>query len=230
MKGIIFDCDGTLVDSEEHHYQAWKRAFEKHGVEISPELYIEFAGLGDQYVLNRSLELIGSDFRQQLFSDKNLHYRKLQEEGVAPIGATLEFLHTLFAERESHGLKLAVASGARREDILKNLSLLGVDHYFDIILSGADDLPEYEDPEGTNKPKPYVYLKAAKELGVLPHECIAIEDSQPGVAAAVSAGCFTIAIPNLLTRCHDLTLADLTIESLSGMTATDLLQRAIRAK
>ena len=223
IKGIIFDCDGTLVDSEEHHYLAWKHAFGKHGVEIDPTLYVNFAGKGDEYVLDYSHELIGSDCTQEIFFHKNAHYRQLQQEGIVPVAPTVDFLHRLYAERQQHGLKLGVASGARKEDIVHALQLLEVEHYFEAVLSGADDLPEYSDPEGTNKPKPYVYLKAAKLLGVPSEACIAIEDSAPGVAAAVAAGCFTIAVPNLITQNHDLSQAHLTLPSLAGMTVAQLL-------
>src|SRR5262249_53665661 len=117
--------------------------------------------------------------------------------------------------------KLAVASGARKEEILQNLKSLNIEHYFDVILSGRDDLSEYQDLEGTNKPKPYVYLKVAQELGFKPEECVAIEDSRTGVTSAVKPGCFTIAVPNDYTQQHDLSHAHMKIKSFEGLSIND---------
>ena len=82
---------------------------------------------------------------------------------------------------------------------------------------------DYSDPEGVNKPKPYIYLHAAKLLGVSPEGCVVIEDSPPGIAAGVSAGCFTIAVPNDCSRHQDLSEAHLCLESFSNMNYADLL-------
>ena len=90
---------------------------------------------------------------------------------------------------------------------------LKIEHVFDLVLSGKDDIDHYADPEGMNKPKPYIYLEAAKRLGVLPSECVAIEDSYPGVKASSSAGCFTVAVPTEFSSNHDFTAADVTIAS-----------------
>ena len=87
----------------------------------------------------------------------------------------------------------------------------------DYIVSGHEDLTEYHDPEGVNKPKPYIYLQAAKKLGVTPSECIAIEDSGPGIQSAADAGCYTVAIPTEYTAQHDFSHAHLLLNTLSGI-------------
>ncbi len=130
---------------------------------------------------------------------------------------TVAFALRLFQEKKKRGLKFGVASGARKKEILLHLKAIGINTFFDVILSGKDDLSEYRDSEGTNKPKPYVYLKTAKMLGLIPEECIAIEDSGIGIKAAVSAGCFTIAVPNAFTKAHDLSRAHLQIDSFAGI-------------
>ena len=143
---------------------------------------------------------------------------------------SVEFAIQLFQQKEKRGLKLAVASGAKKEEIIHHLRSLNIEHYFDIILSGRDDLSEYQDPEGTNKPKPYVYLKAAKLLGVPPHECIAIEDSKTGVSSAVGAGCITIAVPNQYTRGHDLSHAHIIMDSFAGLSVDDFFNKVLSLK
>jgi beta-phosphoglucomutase-like phosphatase (HAD superfamily) len=99
--------------------------------------------------------------------------------------------------------------------------------HFDLILSGHDDLKDYFDSEGTNKPKPYIYLHTAKLLGIAPSQCVVIEDSSSGVSAAVDAGCFTIAIPNAFTKQQDLSRVHLRIQSLDKMDIENFLQMVI---
>jgi beta-phosphoglucomutase-like phosphatase (HAD superfamily) len=221
IKAIIFDCDGTLVDSEHSHYLAWQYAFQQQGFELDRELYSTFVGKGHLTVLKMAIAFIGFDCTEELSNDKNMYFHKLQMEGIPPIKSTVDFLHLLFQEKKKYGLKLAVASGAKKEEILRNLRNLGIEDYFDVVLSGYDDLGEYQDPEGTNKPKPYVYLKTAKILNLAPEECVAIEDSRTGVSSAVTAGCITIAIPNSYTQQQDLSHADMQIESLASFSVED---------
>lgn len=217
IKAIIFDCDGTLIDSEPFHYLAWWKAFQQRGYELSQDFYIHnFSGIGDAEISKIILEILGFNDPGTLLGDKHKFFADCRSE-ISPIAATIEFATQLFQEKKSYGLKLAVASGARKEELLHNLQNLNIAHYFDVILSGKDDLSEYTDPEGTNKPKPYVYLKTAKMLGCKPEECVALEDSRTGVSSALTAGCLTIAIPNHYTRQHNLSHAHLKIESFADI-------------
>lgn len=229
IQAIIFDCDGTLVDSEESHFRSWSQVFAKAGCALSKEYYIqEFSGLGDREVSHQAAKLIGTVSAEQLLRDKYHFFSLFQKEGVAPIAATVAFLHLLQSEKSRHGLKLAVASGARRREILLFLRVLQVERFFDVVLSGCEDLSDYFDPEGTNKPKPYIYLKTAHLLQVPPENCIAIEDSRVGVASAVKAGCFTVAIPNSYTRDQDLSQAHYQLDSLEGLSVEQFLSRISR--
>ncbi len=226
MKAVLFDCDGTLIDSEEVHYLAWKAAFQEMGRTLEKQYYIDhFCGLGDVRVAEIARELFGVSDLDGLVCRKDSFYEEYQQVRVEPIAETVEFFLRLHKEKERLGIKLAVVSGARKADILSNLEHIGIDSHFDAILSGKDDVSEYFDLEGTNKPKPYVYLKAAKVLSIEPNECIAIEDSRVGIAAAVGAGCFTIAVPNAFTRDHDLSLAHLRIDSFAKMSVDDFFAR-----
>ncbi len=108
---------------------------------------------------------------------------------------------------------------------MAHLRHLGIEDYFDLVLSGIDDLTEYYDPEGTNKPKPYIYQKMANLLGLAPEECVAIEDSRPGLTAAVNAGYLTVAIPHAFSRHQDFSSATIRIESLQGFSVNDFLEK-----
>ena len=97
-----------------------------------------------------------------------------------------------------------MASSDGRTEILQNLTPIGVDpNNFDAILSGHDDLKDIVDPEGTSKPKPYIYQRTSKKLNVEPQECVVFEDSSAGVNAASSAGMSVMAIPNSYTKNQD---------------------------
>jgi len=93
-------------------------------------------------------------------------------------------------------------------EIYENLAQIGVSkEAFDAILSGKDDLTHIQDPEGTNKPKPYIYQLAADRLAVKPQECLVFEDTSAGVISAADAGMDVIAVPNEFTKEHDFSRA-----------------------
>lgn len=226
LKAVIFDCDGTLVDSEYAHYQAWQYALQQQGSDLSLDDYYFFVGKSVEANAQLLAQRIGKDCAQELLQDKCAYYHKLQNAGLPSIEATVEFVHRLAAEKENLGLKLGVASAARKEEIMSNLKHLKIDHYFDIVVSGKEDLDQYDDPEGTNKPKPYIYLHISKLWGLLPEDCVVIEDSDSGVRAGADAGCFTIAVPNIFTERQDLSRANLIIKSFAGINIEHFLQMA----
>ncbi len=238
VKAIIFDCDGTLIDTEEVVYEAWRYAFQRQGYELAKEEYQLLmnehllAGLPTAGAVFAELgaELIGYNCAGELLSDMSVYCDISRAKGFPPIESTLNFLHQLAKEKEVLGLKIGLASGSRKHQILCHLRHLEIEDYFDVILSGYDDLDDYIDAEGTNKPKPYIYLHAAKMLGLAPEQCIAIEDSQTGVASAVGAGCITVAVPNAFTVQHDLSRAALKMESFNGVSPIAFLQMIVDLK
>ncbi len=223
IKAIIFDCDGTLVDSEESHLAAWKKVASNYTSNFTQNDYIEFVGGSDSSLSQILAKRIGHDSAAELLIQKRDYFLEYLHNGLPPIVETVKFVKKLFKERESHGLKLAVASAALKYEVLANIKTIGFENRFDVVLSGHDDLDDYSDPEGVNKPKPYIYLHAAKLLGISPSECIVIEDSFTGVAAGANAGCFTVAIPNAFSKTHDLSRASLKLDSFSGLTIKNFL-------
>ena len=223
IKAVIFDCDGTLIDSEMNHYLAWKEVLARRDVPFSMNEYYSLIGRSGESIAKLfSKQLNNSNFHD-LFNEKREAYLKTSQENLSPIHGTVNFLKELAGIKNKLGLKLAVASAATTLELSKNIAYLGVKDMLDEIISGHDDLKGYSDPEGVNKPKPYIYLHTAKLLNVLPEECIVIEDSQSGVAAAVHAGCFTIAAPNPYTKSHDLSLAHKRIESFRDVNVNQFL-------
>lgn len=221
IKAIIFDCDGTLVASEEAHLMAWKRVADDWKVTLSHEDYISYVGKPDLLIAER----IKPEATLELLRQKINYYGEYIAKGLPPITGTVDFVKRLIEEKNQHPLKLGVASAATKREIMINLKSLEIDHFFDVILSGQDDLNHIDDPTGVNKPKPYIYLHAAKLLGVSPLECIVIEDSHTGVSAGVDAGCITVAIPNCHSKHQDFSKAHFIFESLSGFSVKEFLEK-----
>lgn len=229
IKAIIFDCDGTLIDTEKVQYLAWVHAFQKQGHNLTKIQYAHWnflSGLPKANVMIAELgtEILGHDCKQVLLKDMYDFCEAYYEKGWPPIKDTINFLHQIAKEKNKLGLQIGLASGNSKYNILRHLRCLGIEKYFDVIVSGHDDLGDYVDSDGKNKPKPYVYLEAAKQLKLDPKQCVAIEDSNVGVVSAVTAGCITVAVPNVFTTSHDLSRANLIINSFSGTSVDEFLQ------
>ncbi|GAB4238234.1 MAG: HAD family hydrolase [Chlamydiales bacterium] len=221
IKAILFDCDGTLVDSEGAHLAAWEKVCLSYGKQILLEERLHFVGQSDEAIARfiSSKHTDACPSAEMLAAEKNLHFQSLLDSGLGlpPIASTVSFLLQLAAKKEEIGIKLGVASAANKHEVFTNLKHLEVYHLLDVVLSHEDLIPKYTDGEGVNKPKPYIYLEAAHRLGVSPTECVVVEDSQTGVDAAVDAGCMTIAVPNALSQSHNFSKAHVQLQSFENM-------------
>jgi beta-phosphoglucomutase len=224
VKAVIFDCDGTLVDSEHSHYLAWKRALSHFGSGLTVEEYPNYVGRSAEKIAVILAERTGQKCAERLLAMKNDYYEELCQAGLPAIDATVTLLKSLAAQKESLGIKIGICSAARKSEIVSHLRGLNIEHVVDIVLSGQEDLGEYVDPEGVNKPKPYIYLHVMKQLGLLPENIVVIEDSTAGVLASRAAGCFTIAVPNDYTRHHDLSSAHIKIASFADLSIDAFLK------
>ena len=230
IKAVIFDCDGTLVDSEGSHFLAWRQAVQKWGGDLTSDEYLHYVGKPGPVIAQLLADKAGCDCVEELFADKKEYFWVYLNKGLPPIEGTVAFVRRLVEEKERHGLKIALASATIKPEILSNLKSLGLETAFDVVLSGHEDLTDYKDPDGVNKPKPYIYLHAAKLMGVKPSECVVIEDSNTGLLAGVNAGCITIAIPNSYTQHQDLSKATLKLETLADLTVEQFLEVANRTR
>ncbi len=212
--GVIFDMDGVLVNSEEAHFMSWQQALRKCGVvDFQEDEYFEYVGHAAAYNAQALAARYAVGASTAILHAKTEHYNELHQRGLPPVEGVVAFVQALSTMKQSHSIKLGVASSAKRHDILFTLKKIGLNDAFDVVVSGADDLASYHDPEGTNKPKPYVYLEAARQLGLPPARCIAFEDSSIGVAAAAAAGVYTYAVPHKYTCRHDFSKANRVLPS-----------------
>jgi len=197
-QAVVFDMDGVLVDSERHHFMAHQKALSEFGVEINKSFYIAL-GISTNpalfYAKAFDQEQLPPELAEDIFSRKRQIYKKLQqEEGIVVIEPAVALVKTLYERK----IPLAIASAVRRDEVKRTIKYLKIDRCFAVIVAG-DDVPL------RNKPFPDIYLKTAERLEVNPIDCVAIEDSGNGAAAAIKAGMTCIVVPNEYTRAHDLT-------------------------
>jgi len=199
--GVLWDLDGTLADSSEHHFQAWREALAVRGHEHTTEEFARSFGKRNDLILH---DLLGSGLSAEeasrIAEDKERRFRRLvRERGLRPLPGVGEWLETLRAE----GFRQALASSAPPPNIEVSLEALGLDRYLDAIVS-ADEVAH-------GKPDPAIFLEAARRLGVPPPRCIVVEDAPAGLEAARRAGMKSVGI---LSDHHPRLEADVVVASL----------------
>ncbi len=215
IKAVIFDCDGVLVDTEFLKFQAWKKALATIHIDLSIEEYKQVVGYSSKKIVERLSQMKQIPIPEEVLQKRKQEYHLLQAQGVPPLPETVAFATQLSAQKDRYGIKMGLASSASHPEILINLKQVGLENAFDLIISGSDDLDAYKDPEGKNKPKPYLYQEAAKRLGIEPQYCLVFEDTEAGIEAAAGAGMIAVAIPNELTKDQDFSKGRQVIQSIS---------------
>jgi beta-phosphoglucomutase-like phosphatase (HAD superfamily) len=224
--GIIFDCDGTLVDTEELHFLSWQEAFAKEGISLTKEQYYPFSGHSGMYVVKKIYDQANDTLAMKIYADKKNIYKKLCQKKVPSIERTVTLVRELGRRKDELRIKLAVASAAPKKEILMHLKNLNILPLFDAVVSGSEDINHYFiDSEGVNKPKPYIYLYTVKLLGLEASQCIAFEDSYAGVTSATTAGLITFAVPNRYTEQQDFSQAIDIIDPSIEISVEELLQK-----
>ena len=183
-KGLIFDLDGTLVDSMPAHFDAWCKALSEHGApEIFPEdVFYAMGGRPTKDIVN----VLNGEMNLKLDPDAVSSSKRsafLESMGkIELIMPVIEFV------KENYGkVPMAIATGGSRHVAQKTIELLEIDQYFQTMVT-ADDVE-------CGKPDPEVFLKAAKAINIAPEDCIAFEDAAPGILAAQTAGMRVVTIP-----------------------------------
>ncbi|MEU3772565.1 HAD family phosphatase [Streptomyces sp. NPDC032472] len=185
MISVIFDLDGTLVDSEPNYYESGRRTLERHGVpDFTWEQHSRFIGIGTLETLEILKDRYGIPAPvEQLLAEQNAAYLELARGGTEAFPQMRKFVERLHAE----GVPMAVASGSSREAIDAVLAGTGLDALLTTAVS-AEEVAH-------GKPAPDVFLEAARRLGVRPADCVVVEDAAPGVRAAHAAGMACVAVP-----------------------------------
>ncbi|HTV47369.1 MAG TPA: beta-phosphoglucomutase family hydrolase [Phycisphaerae bacterium] len=174
IKGLIFDCDGTLLDTMPAHYSAWLAALGPAGIEFPEKRFYSMAGIPTVKIAQILVSQANSPAQaEQIAHNKEQAYiEKIPE---------IRLIESVVAivRREQGQRRLAVASGGLHRVVDKQLQAVGFDKIFPVVVC-ADDVQH-------GKPAPDTFLMAAKLLGVPPENCVVYEDAEPGIEAARAA-------------------------------------------
>jgi HAD superfamily hydrolase (TIGR01509 family) len=203
-RALVFDFDGTLVDTETVEYESWRKVFSDHGQDLKPEEWIHV--IGGVEVADFKVELetrLGNPILQwdEIHEGRLEHHRAMMEtKGLLPgVARVIE-------EGKRRGYRLGLASSSPDWWVEKGLKRYGL---IDVI-----EARRTRENSRRHKPDPWPYAAVLRDLGAGPAGSIGFEDSEKGVASGKAAGLHMIAVPNGLTRLHDLSAADQQLDSL----------------
>lgn len=179
IKGLIFDLDGTLVDSMPYHFAGWKKACEKFGAYIDPAFLRTHTGSPGWIIASEIIKtngLKGDVTIDEILKVKIEEFHKAQHE-IEPIEPVVEIVKKYYGI-----LPMAVGTGGHRDTVERTLEITGLRQYFDIIVT-ANDVENH-------KPHPETFLKCAGIMKVEPAFIEVFEDGDLGIEAARRAGMF----------------------------------------
>jgi putative hydrolase of the HAD superfamily len=213
VRALIFDFDGTIVDTETTLFQAYAEVFDDHGHVLDRDRWLSVIGTDNDWDPLRDLEvLVGEPLPDAVHDQRRARRDQLIEEaGIRP--GVLAWLD----EADELDIPLGIASSSPIEWVERHLDRLGLLERFACFACCNDVIPA--------KPDPTSYRLACEALHARPDRSIAVEDSPHGIAAATGAGLFTVAVPHGLTSSLDLSRADLVLPSLADVTLREVLER-----
>jgi HAD superfamily hydrolase (TIGR01509 family) len=216
---LVFDFDGTMVDTETAEYEAVRLVFAEFGLELAPDRWAAAAGHAwgqIDWAGELHLATAGAIDREEARRRKHAFSTELDSATVLRPG-----LMALLEEALAQSIPMGVASNSPSSWIESNLERLEIACYFDAIVT--------IDRVERGKPHPDPYLAACRLLDAAPANSVAFEDSEAGTRSAASAGMFVIAAPGPMTAGHDLTAAHLRIEGFDAFTLLDVARASAAA-
>jgi beta-phosphoglucomutase family hydrolase len=183
VRGLVFDCDGTIADTMPLHYEAWVAALSEHGHDFPEALFYEMAGIPTV----RIIEILNEKHGYTLPVQEAAHRKESLYEQLLPQVVPIEPVVGL-VKQYAGKLPMAVATGGTRSIVSKTLAALHLLEFFrpEAIVT-ADDVKH-------GKPAPDIFLESARRLGVPPQRCWAFEDADLGIHAARAAGMHVVDI------------------------------------
>lgn len=185
IKGIVFDCDGTLADTMPLHWKAWQHISKKHGLHFPEDRFYSLGGVP-------SRDILAMLCKEQGKTLDCLAVSREKEAAYLPFLPEVQAIEVVVKVAEvNHGkLPMAVASGGMKHIIEQVLEHLKIRHYFDAVVTSED--------VKNQKPAPDIFLEAARRIGVPPAHCRAYEDTDLGLQAIRSAGMEAVDVRELL--------------------------------
>lgn len=217
IKALIFDFDGLVVDTEVPVYESWKELFLSFGMELPFEEWVSTVGSSDAefdpYVELERLAGHAIDWESVEEGRRRRESALIDQQPIRP--GVVQYLQ----DARRLGLKIGMASSSSCGWVQGHLARLGILDYFDII-RGKDDVLR-------TKPSPELYLSVLEAFELRGELAIVLEDSLNGVLAARQASCFTVAVPNDLTRHMAFGPADLVLNSLQDLPLEVVIKIAV---
>lgn len=212
---VIFDMDGVIIDTEPIHHHAFFTQFAELGIAVSDELYASFLGSSTRNVF----QCLKQEFALPQEVPALLQRKRELFNQAFDTDASLDLLpgvRALIQDLQAHGVQMVLASSASKATIARVFNRFGLTPYFSHTVSGEDF--------AQSKPNPAIFLHAAELAQTPVGECIVIEDSANGVAAAKAAGIYCIGYASPHSAGQDLRLADRVIQDFSELSATEIQQ------
>lgn len=215
IRGLIFDFDGLILETEWPVFQSWKELYQEYNCKLDLDWWGTIIGAApeDFDPFDDLEKRLGRPVDRTALAPRRLKRELELIEGQPVLPGVVDYLE---AARRL-GLKLAVASSSSRDWVAGHLERLGLLGYFDVIKT-SDDVERA-------KPAPDLFLAALEALGLGPDEAVVFEDSPNGILAARRAGLCCVCIPNALTRQLDISQANLRLESFAELPLEELLER-----
>jgi HAD superfamily hydrolase (TIGR01509 family) len=215
IKGLIFDFDGLILDTESPRYTAWCEIYQHFNLQFELSNYAKTLGSSNEYFdpLTDLAKKLGPVFDSH-FWNKYHSQREMElliHEPLMP--GVLEY----FIQAKKRQLKMAIASSSDRLWVISHLTRFKLLEYF-LAVETAENVAKV-------KPSPDLYQKALSDLQLEPNEAIVFEDAPHGIASAKKAGCFCVAVPNPLSSQLDLSEADFVMDSFQQIPLSALLER-----
>ncbi len=185
IKAIIFDCDGTLVDSMPMHMKAWENSIKHFNASFDKEYLFSLKGMKENDIVKLYNRKTGTVLNPEDVITLKHEYVMRHVKNVKPIIPVVKIAKQYYGK-----LPLAVVSGNIREVVNEELSVTGIINLFDIIITADDPFKP--------KPSPDIFLAAASEMSIEPGYCVVLEDGDAGLEAAEAAGMKSIDVRKYL--------------------------------
>uniref|UniRef100_UPI00406C4D30 HAD family hydrolase n=1 Tax=Psychrobacillus sp. FSL H8-0483 TaxID=2921389 RepID=UPI00406C4D30 len=214
MKGIIFDFDGLIVDTETVWYEAFKETlFEKHAIELDLAGYSNCIGTGNEILYQYFREIAGNSVDCEQIEEEA--FNKYKDKMKEPL--LREGVKAYLDEAKEYNLVIGLASSSSRDWVHSYLEQLRIIDYFEVINTKED--------VSRVKPDLELYIKTLRDCNLLPTEVIVFEDSLNGLNAAKQAGIRCVIVPNDVTRNLVFKDHDYELHSMSQEALCDVIQK-----
>lgn len=188
MKAVIFDFDGTIIDTETMWYEIFTEVLHKdYNFQLSLDEFVKCVGVSDQILYDYIQKELGDSLDLEMLKNSLQEKHHLKKDSLEVREGILELLESF----KQKGFKIGLATSSSLDWVQPFLERFEIAHYFETIKT-KDDVKNI-------KPDPELYIRALEDLIVKPDEAFAIEDSVNGSAAAIAAGMTCIVIPNQVT-------------------------------